>query len=259
MTEREPHGHADRRTGPGADTESLLGAYVLDAVDGDERRRVEQLLATDLRARLEADRLSAAADRLAAAAAEGASAPPQLWSSIAARLGERTEPAHAAPATVTPLAAARRHRGAWLLSAAAVVVLAVVGVVAAVRSGDGGGTDRAASMEQMAREAATMPGARTAALTDPGATMAVEVVVDPQGHGFVMSAALPALDDAHTYQLWSVDGTTMVSLGLLGPDPHMAMVGVDGQVHQLAITMEPAGGSAEPTTAPMASGTLEQV
>jgi anti-sigma-K factor RskA len=34
---------------------------------------------------------------------------------------------------------------------------------------------------------------------------------------------------------------------------------VDSQVHTLAITMEPMGGSAGPTTTPMASGTLNTV
>ena len=111
-------------------------------------------------------------------------------------------------------------------------------------------------MEELAAQAAAQPGARTGELTDPDATMAVKVVVDPAGHAFVMSDALPALASGETYQLWAVDGGTPVSLGLLGSDPIMSVVGVDGRVTTLAITREPAGGSADPTTAPMASGTL---
>jgi anti-sigma-K factor RskA len=153
----------------------------------------------------------------------------------------------------------RRSRMPWILSAAAVVVLFVVGaVVVGNRSGDGT-TDSVAAMQKMAAEAATQPGARTGALTDADNTMAVDVVVDPAGHAFVMSGVLPALDAEHTYQLWSVDGGTPVSLGLLGSAPAMSVVGVDSHVHALAITMEPVGGSAGPTTKPMASGTLNTV
>jgi anti-sigma-K factor RskA len=89
--------------------------------------------------------------------------------------------------------------------------------------------------------------------------MAVQVVVDPDGHAFVMSGVLPPLDSAHTYQLWSAEGGTMVSLGLLGNAPGMSVVGVDPAVHELAITVEPIGGSPGPTAAPMATGTLNTV
>ena len=54
MTEREHH---DIGNGPGSDdTESLLGAYVLDAVDDVDRRRVERLLETSPEARAEVAR-----------------------------------------------------------------------------------------------------------------------------------------------------------------------------------------------------------
>ncbi len=86
--------------------------------------------------------------------------------------------------------------------------------------------------------------------------MSVEVVVDPDGHAFVLSGDLPALADGTTYQLWGVDGGTPVSLGLLGSDPKVSVVGVDSQVTTLAITAEPAGGSAGPTSTPVMSGTL---
>jgi anti-sigma-K factor RskA len=51
----------------------------------------------------------------------------------------------------------------------------------------------------------------------------------------------------------------MVSLGLLGNAPAMSVVGVDPNVHELAITVEPIGGSPGPTAAPMATGTLNTV
>ena len=154
--------------------------------------------------------------------------------------------------------AARRPRGAWILSAAAIVLLVVVGgLVVANRSGNDSVSPEVA-MQRMADEAAGQPGARTGQLTDAENSMAVKVIVDPQGHAFLMADVLPALDDQHTYQLWAAEGDQMVSLGLLGSSPSMSMVGVDPAVTTLALTVEPMGGSTGPTSAPMAQGTLSQ-
>jgi hypothetical protein len=48
----------------------------------------------------------------------------------------------------------------------------------------------------------------------------------------------------------------MVSLGMLGPDPAMAVVSIDSGVTDLALTREPIGGSVAPSGAPMAAGHL---
>ena len=282
-------------TGPGVDddTATLLGAYALDALDDVERHRVERLIDSDPAARAELDRLLAATDRLADAAAVGERAPSGLWGSIAAQLDAPPVSASSAPGAVSsvpgavdspadrptadatadvgtaappPMATApisldarraRRRPGAWVLSAAAAVVLLVAGIAVGSRIGDDDATDPLVAMQELAAQAASQPGARTAELTDADATMAVKVVADPAGHAFVMADQLPALTSGEIYQLWAVDGGTPISLGLLGSDPIMSVVGVDGRVTTLAITREPAGGSADPTTAPMASGTLE--
>jgi anti-sigma-K factor RskA len=71
-----------------------------------------------------------------------------------------------------------------------------------------------------------------------------------------MTAALPSLAAGETYQLWSAHGDAMVSLGMLGPDPTMAVVSIDAGVTELALTREPVGGSVAPSGAPMATGQL---
>jgi anti-sigma-K factor RskA len=271
-------------TGPDDDdVESLLGAHALDAVDVVDRRRVERLLGGDAELRAEADRLDAVADQLAEAGASGATAPPGLWDAIAARLDEPASdladrgavpsaPAHDAPARAASVVAAgepapvpigsapsARRRAGWLLGAAAAVVLVVVGAVAVGARIAEDDTDPLLALEKRAEELASQPGSRTAELVDPDATMGVPVVVDADGHAFVMTAQLPTLAAGTTYQLWSVDGGTPISLGLVGTDSPMAMVGIDGQVQRLALTLEPAGGSAAPTSIPMASGALSEV
>jgi anti-sigma-K factor RskA len=266
-------------TGPGDDddVESLLGAHALDAVDHVDRRRVERLLGGDAELRAEAERLDAVADQLAEAGASGATAPPGLWDAIAARLDEPgsgssdrgTVPAAQAPAAsvgpsddrgVVPIGSApsTRRRAGWLVGAAAAVVLLVAGAVAVGARIAEDDTDLLVAIQERAAELASQPGARTAELVDPDATMGVPIVVDAEGHAFVMTAQLPTLAAGTTYQLWSVDDGTPISLGLVGTDSPMAMVGIDGQVQRLALTLEPAGGSAAPTSIPMASGALSE-
>jgi anti-sigma-K factor RskA len=279
--------HAHDGTSHDDDPRELIGAYVLHALDDDDRRRVEQLLDADPTARAEADHLDAAADQLAEAAASGASAPSDLLGSILSQAATRPAGGGSAAPTAAPAVepvippratrpaadgangnsgnvvpferpAARRPRGAWILSAAAVVVLVIVGgLVVANRSG-GDDVPAEVAMREMALEAANQPGARTGQLTDADNTMAVQVIVDPQGHAFLMADVLPALEEGQTYQLWAAEGEQMVSLGLLGSAPTMSVVGVDQAVTTLALTIEPVGGSTGPTSAPMAQGTLSQ-
>ena len=237
------------------DVSELLGAYVLDAVDDVERRRVERAAANDPQIAAEIDRLRIAADALADASE--LSPPAGLWESIRAEI----EPSTVAPApeqpSITRLDTGRPSaRRPLFLAAAAVVVVFVIGagVIGVTRSSSP--TDSVASMTAMANDAASKPGTRKGVLTDPDNTMEVRVIVDASGHGFVMSDPLPALPDNETYQLWSAANGTMVSLGMLGSNPQMSLVAIDGAVTELALTREPVQGSVSPTSNPMATGRL---
>lgn len=286
MTDHDRHDDLGA-DGPGGgssdDVESLLVAYALDALDDVERRRVERLLSADLDLKAEADRLTTATDHLAeAAAATGPAAPAGLWDSIASRLDVTSassdgaspaavvagpldagygRPAPAQPAGNVVSLADRtpRRRAGWLVGAAAAAVLLVVGSVAVGSRLSQDDTDPIVAMQKAAEEAAGQPGSRTGELVDTDATMGVPVVVDTDGHAYLMTEQLPTLAPGQTYQLWSVDGGTPVSLGLVGTDSPMTVVGVDRQVMRLALTLEPAGGSAAPTSIPMASGELSEV
>lgn len=243
------------------DTADLLGAHLLDAVDEIERRRVERELAIDPELALEAARLRVVVDMLADAAADE-SAPAGQWERLDAAIsGAGSVPQTTDPAPAPP----RPARSAWsrpLLAAAAVAVVFILGagVLLQARQSDDGAdqlaSDPIASMTALAQQLATEPGSRTAVLTDPDRSMSVDVIVDGSGHGFLMTAALPSLAPGETYQLWSAHGDTMVSLGMLGPDPTMAVVSIDAGVTDLALTREPIGGSVAPSGAPMAMGHL---
>lgn len=79
-------GASARDAGAGDPTETLLGAYALDAVSNDERREVEALLDQSPSARAELATMQIAVDALAA---EAASAPPMgTWERLLDRLSD---------------------------------------------------------------------------------------------------------------------------------------------------------------------------
>jgi anti-sigma-K factor RskA len=274
-----------RRVDPGAhDLDGLLGAYVLDALD-DERARVEAHLATNPAARAEVDRLIASFDAVVSEDVPELAPPAALWGRIAQSLPPRldrvadssarqtSEPSDPGPpdpdaggsATSPPideLAArreAKRSRGGSsttriILSVAAAVVVVLVGI-AVVRQSSTTTRSVAQQLQEDADAAAEAPGSKTATLANESGTT-VRVVVDESGRGFVMPENLPPLDEGSTYQLWSVDQGTPVSLGLLGSDPGITVVAAGADPTTMAITAEPAGGSPAPTSDIVVSGSF---
>lgn len=235
------------------DVRDLLGAYVLDAVDDVERRRVERAAAEDAEIAAEIARLRMAVDALADTADDAP--PPSVWDSIVAGIDESGSTKFTPITRVT----SRRTNGPrimFLAAASIAVVVVLAGAVLLGRNSADRPTDSVAAMTAMANDAAKQPGSRTGVLTDPGNTMEVRVVADAQGHGFLMTAALPALPDGETYQVWSAVDGTMVSLGMIGSNPQMALVPIDAAVTELALTREPVAGSVVPTSDPMATGKL---
>ena len=239
-------------------TRELLGAYVLDAVDDVERRRVENLLASDPSARDEVERLRLVADKLGNAAE---SAPPaQLWESIQLAINAEPVAQQTSGSTEpTSIFSSKRYRSVNKPFLAAAAVLAVFVIGGAIFVGVGKEADAPntiAAMTAMANDAASKPGSRTGFLTDPDQTMKVQVVADAQGHGYLMTDPLPALPENETYQLWAANNGTMISLGMLGSNPEMSLVPIDPSVTELALTREPINGSVAPTSDPMATGSL---
>jgi len=230
----------DRELTPAEITE-LLPAYALDALDDDERALVEAYLASDSAARDEVDEFRVAASMLAHA---GGPPPEGVWERLESAITDtsRTQP------TLTPpdMLRARREaapsrrdrRWQWLAAAAAVVALAFGGLWIAERSDSGTAT---ADTAALARQAAETPGARHAALTDPGGTTLATAVVTPDGTGYLTSK-LPPVAPGRTYQLWGVSRAGTISLGVLGRAPKIIAFKAAAPTQRLAITTEAAGG-----------------
>lgn len=224
------------------DMDSLLGAYALDAVTDDERRAIEAYLAVNPRAAAEVREHREVAAMLAWSSAD---APDGVWERIAGSIEAHPAPEPSAElARVINFSERRRRRGAtvgaWLIGTAAAALIAVIAVRV---SDDNDDTSSASGLERAVAEAMADPNAKQAVLTidgDPG--LKVRAVVDARGNGYLLADSLPALDDNRTYQLWGLVDDELISLGLLGRDPHTAVFNADDEVTLLAITEEQRGG-----------------
>ncbi|HYN65946.1 MAG TPA: anti-sigma factor, partial [Ornithinibacter sp.] len=161
-------------------------------------------------------------------------------------LTEENEAEPDAVGTVVPI---RRRRGtAWFAAAAAAAVIAVGGVAWSPWSDD------TASRSPMAQVSAATD-VMTVRSTKGGVT--TEVAYSKQlGKAAISVTGLPPAPDGKTYQLWYVgpDGAA-TSAGLLGVDAEGSgqalMAGSATPEDTVAMTVEPAGGSAQPTTEPV--------
>jgi anti-sigma-K factor RskA len=233
--------------------DDLLGAYALDAVSDEERRLVEQYLLVNPRARQEVEEHREVATMLAWTSM---AAPDGVWDRIAASIDDEVAPtpsgmladvmAPSAPqqrAEVTRLDDVRARRsklrsmGSWALASAAAAVIAVVAVTvfdpqrtqppplsAAV---DAARADRDSVVVDLVREDGLVGG---------------EAIIDQEGHGFLIGSELPRLPDSQTYQIWGVIGEQVISLGVIGNSPEVALFPSTDGLSAVVLTIEPAGG-----------------
>ena len=241
--------------------DQLLGAYALDAVDPDERRRIDAYLAVDPRARQEVAEHREVATLLSYG---GGPAPAGAWDRIVSRLelDAAAPPPGEELARVMPIERARRRRSNWLLlvsSLAAAIVIGVLGATLVERGRELGRLERSvsagSSLERSFGAALNAPGARRADLLATTGQSHVEAVVGPDGVGFLGAGSLPTLADDRTYQLWGVletaVGKQVISLGVLGNHPGVVSfsVGDTARLVALVLTDEHRGGvpvSAQP-------------
>lgn len=253
------------RNGDAYDLDELLGAYALDAVDDDERARVEDYLAINPRAAEEVRQHREVATMLAFT---GMDAPDGVWARIENEIeASAPEPGPelakvfaleapdstkvvgapetpAAPTSpVTDLTAERASRRApmWLLGAAAAVALFVAGaVLVAGLSDDSTGNPL---RDAYAAAEADRDSVRTELVAEGSDAVAVGLI-DQDGHGYLDASTLPPLESGLTYQLWGViaENGDVVSLGILGSTPELETFTVESEVAALAVTIEQSPG-----------------
>jgi anti-sigma-K factor RskA len=246
------------------DIHTLTGAYALDALEEFERRQFQAHLAQCPDCAREVDELRATAARLGMAVA--AQPPDTLRHRVMAQvtITRQDSPANR-PSTARPRAAVGGRRAGWALRltaavAAVAAAAALVLGVSTVRTAQ----QRDAAQAQLAQvQAQYAPVVRLAAAPDAQATTGLGVA---GGTAFVLASHqlntavllvsnLPAPPPGHTYQAWLIGDGHPRSVGLVPPttptgSPPLVFGGLAGAA-KVGLTIEPAGGSAQPTTTPV--------
>ncbi|MFE0463537.1 anti-sigma factor domain-containing protein [Kitasatospora sp. NPDC058965] len=241
-----------------ADLHSLTGAYAAHALDEPERGLFEQHLA---RCEVCSREVAEFAETLARlGAAEAVAVPPALKLRVLAQLPTVRQ---LAPETgeAADAGASRQRRPLlvrqWPRFALAACLALATGLGAvAVEQHDQAQQARARAAQLQAQQAAfgtllTAPDARTSTVAAGGAVGTVVWSTARDQAGFLANG-LPQLPADRAYQLWFDDAGTMRPAGLLPAASGAVLLKgpLDGAVG-VGMTVEPAGGSLHPTSAPI--------
>jgi len=232
----------------------LTGSYALDALPDNERAEFEKHLARCPSCAEEVRGLRETAARLALATA--IAPPPELRARVLAAAPHirQLPPAGRGPLSANglrrlPLSRAGLSAGILVL-AAALVFLLVTNFSTTQR------LHQSQASNQAVAAVLAAPDARVASVPAAGGGTVTAVVSLRQREAVVTSAALPALPASEVYQLWvmtpagAARSAGLLAVSLSGTaQPAVAGGVVPGD--RLGITVEPSGGSPQPTTTPV--------
>lgn len=209
----------------------LLAAYALDALPADESEQFETHLAGCRECRAELSELSAATAQLAAGAS--AAPPDGLRARVLGSIAPRVVP---------------DRRRLWLrvlVPAVAVLAVAVLALAALL-----GSVDRRSAVDDALRRVVAAPDGSLVVLEGEAASAATFVFSTGSGEGVLLVEGLPQVAGDETYQFWLIDETGPRSAGVFsaaGGDAALVVAADLGAVTALGVTVEPAGGSPQPT------------
>lgn len=233
---------------------ALLPAYVVGALEPDERRAVEQALAADPAARaLLADYQASAAALVALAPLR--TAPEHLHADLQARLDARRPTRQPDAARLRRAPWRRLPRPAWV--AAALVVVIAGGVLAALLlRRDDSAPPAADGARALYSEIAALDHALRYAVVarDLKPDVSGELVASPDGRRAVIRVeGLPVLTEENVFQLWLVDDAGVRTSGGLfrQTDGDATYIEVPlaapfDAYQRFGVSLEPAGGSPFP-------------
>ncbi|MEU6935033.1 anti-sigma factor [Streptomyces sp. 2RAF24] len=236
------------------DAHTLVAAYALGALEDAERKDFDAHLQTCEACRQEAAEFQATAARLAAAVAQPP--PPAAKAQVMAAIdGVRQLPPRVPAASAAPALGGILRRRAVPLALAAGVAAAALGGVAVWQTQNG------QDLEQRARQAQQQLDAVSAVLAAPDAqtvhgksangALTTVVTSDQQNKAVFTAANLPAPGPGKTYQLWLDHDGTMLPAGLIDRDGAVILTGDPADAGAVGLTLEPDGGSPQPTTDPL--------
>ncbi|MEU4624707.1 anti-sigma factor [Actinoplanes sp. NPDC023801] len=231
------------------DVHSLIGAYVLDALDDIDRAAFDRHLRDCEVCRQEADELFEVTARLA----DGAWSvpPPRLRDNVLAEITGTRQ----LPPVVPPRSQPRSRRGLRLVAAAAAVVVATGAVTAVYQIQDQrvretqSRLEAARASEARVRSILGAPDVQTRSEQLKSGGRVTVASSRLQNAGVILLAADSAPGTGRVYQMWTIQAGAPASAGALGEGQAAAVQVVEGLpgMSNVGITIEKAPSSATPT------------
>lgn len=241
-----------------AELHTLTGAYALHALPDSERQAFERHLEDCEACTQEVRELSATAARLGLAVAE---TPPRELRDRVLREITTVRQEAPAPGRRARTGGGGRTAGRWYsyALAACVAAAAAFGGVAVWQNQVAQDARQEANQAQRQNEqlaqVLSAPDAKTTSSELTGGAHGTVVVSRSQNRAVFLASGMDRPPSGKVYQLWFNDEGTMRSAGLMDPKASDDAVLLDGPVDRasgMGITVEPAGGSDEPTSSPVA-------
>lgn len=252
----------------------FTGAYAVDALDPAEQFEFESHLAECADCQDELLGLTETAARLGAAAAITPPASlkaavmgqignvrqlaplPQLVDDASAGPAESADVPGSGAASLAPVIPLRPRRAAVLLTVAAAVlglVAATLGVLLAQTKSQ---TTELTARSQAVARVISASDARSIGGDIAGGGRGAVVISASQGKAVLLASSLPAPPSGRIYEMWFIDSAgKAVSAGTFAPDAGGSTVqplaGSPAGSAVVGVTVEPAGGSTQPTTKPI--------
>lgn len=238
----------------------LTGAYAVDALSGTELAEFERHLARCEDCAQEVRELRETAARLGA---DTAVPPPEALKQEVMEEIARTRqlpPLSAEPSSGRILRFPQV--GSWATRLAVAAAAAGIALAAAFGGVAWQSQQDLAEANRLAQQAGSHNAEVARLLQSPDARLvhgsagearAVSVVSRQLGSAAFLTSDMPAAPADRTYQLWFIGDEGPSSAGVLPPAPtgEPLMTAMPADARQLAVTVEPRGGSAQPTTDPI--------
>ncbi|MEX3101967.1 MULTISPECIES: anti-sigma factor [unclassified Streptomyces] len=240
------------------DPHRLTGAYALHALSDEENASFERHLADCAPCTQETAEFGATAARLGLAVATRPA--PALREQVLRRITTVRQESPGVSVRVLPARAGLKARlvSRWALAACLAAATALGGTAVWQHRQAADARAEARQASRSADEIAAVlsaPDARVRASGLAGGATGTVVVSHSRDRAVFAVSGMARPPGGKVYQLWFDDGGTMRSAGLMDPgrsDQAVLMRGGVDQASGMGITVEPDGGSKQPTTAPIA-------
>ena len=233
---------------------SLTGAYVCHALEPAERTAFEQHLARCATCAAEVAELQETAALLASATAE--TPPARLKTAVDAQIAvtRQIPPAVAQGPTRAPAPRPRRRWFTALGWGAATGLAATVAILGVRVSDQQNQLDQARQHDTAVSALLSAPDARTDSVTVRTGGTGTVLVSRSRDEAAITVNGLTQLSPDKTYQLWMIGPSGIRSGGLLpaaAATSNPVLAHGLGDARTIGLTVEPASGSAQPTTTPV--------